>query len=253
MGVATADDSVAKANEVGGQVGTGTYTFKEGQEFTISILGVGWTQLDNTLAVDYDNSYIGYGCGFHSNGYMAVHLTATGGPGIHIIDLYPLLYSVSPNLAPTTAWCPLLSANHDDPGLALGYQVPSDPLRDPHRQVTPSHRGHGPALVGGAVTRSRRATGPGSHQLFSPSSAITLGSTTPRTIVASTSTPRLSPTPSSWSPATRPATRPARAPTMISAAALTTAPVRARPSRMAVGVSAPASRASRMRETMKTS
>jgi hypothetical protein len=125
MGVGTADDSVAKANEVGGQVGTGTYTFKEGQEFTISILGVGWTQLDNTLAVDYDNSYIGYGCGFHSNGYMAVHLTATGGPGIHLIDLYPLLYSVSPNEGTYYGMVPLLSSNHDDPGLALGYQVPS--------------------------------------------------------------------------------------------------------------------------------
>jgi hypothetical protein len=124
MGVGTADDSVAKANEVGAQVGTGTYTFKEGQEFTISILGVGWTQLDNTLAVDYDNSYIGYGCGFHSNGYMAVHLTATGGPGIHIIDLYPLLYSVSPNEGTYYGMVPLLSGNHDDPGLALGYQVP---------------------------------------------------------------------------------------------------------------------------------
>jgi hypothetical protein len=125
MGVATAKDTVALANGVGGQVGTGTYTFKEGQEFTINILGVGWTQLDNTLAVDYDNSYIGYGCGFHSNGYMAVHLTATGGPGIHIIDLYPLLYSVSPNMATYYGMVPMLSGNHDDPGLALGYQVPA--------------------------------------------------------------------------------------------------------------------------------
>jgi hypothetical protein len=55
---------------------------------------------------------------------MAVHLTATGGPGIHIIDLYPLLYSVSPNLATYYGMVPLLSGNHDDPGLALGYQVP---------------------------------------------------------------------------------------------------------------------------------
>ena len=124
MGTATAKDSVTLANEVGGQVGNGTYTFKEGQEFTVSILGVGWTQLDNTLAVDYDNSYIGYGCGFHSNGYMAVHLTATGAPGIHIIDLYPLLYSVSPNEGTYYGMVPLLSSNHDDPGLALGYQVP---------------------------------------------------------------------------------------------------------------------------------
>jgi len=124
MGTANAKDTVALATEVGGQVGTGAYTFKEGQEFTVNILGVGWTQLDNTLAVDYDNSYIGYGCGFHSNGYMAVHLTATGGPGIHLIDLYPLLYSVSPNEGTYYGMVPLLSANHDDPALALGYQVP---------------------------------------------------------------------------------------------------------------------------------
>ncbi len=125
MGVATAKDTVSLANGVGGQVGSGMYTFKEGQEFTISVLGVGWTQLDNTLAVDYDNSYVGYGCGFHSNGYMAIHLTATGGPGIHIIDLYPLLYSLSPNLGTYYGMVPLLSGNRDDPGLALGYQVPS--------------------------------------------------------------------------------------------------------------------------------
>jgi hypothetical protein len=125
MGTANAKDTVALATEVGGQVGTGADTFKEGQEFTVNILGVGWTQLDNTLAVDYDNSYIGYGCGFHSNGYMAVHLTATGGPGIHIIELYPLLYSVSPNEGTYYGMVPLLSGNHDDPGLALGYQVPS--------------------------------------------------------------------------------------------------------------------------------
>ena len=45
--------------------------------------------------------------------------------GIHIIDLYPLLYSVSPNMATYYGMVPLLSANHDDPALALGYQVPT--------------------------------------------------------------------------------------------------------------------------------
>ena len=34
-------------------------TLKAGQPFTIHLKGVGWTQLDNTIAVDYDNSYIG--------------------------------------------------------------------------------------------------------------------------------------------------------------------------------------------------
>jgi len=105
-------------------VGTGSYTFKEGQEFTVSILGVGWTQLDNTLAVDYDNSYIGYGCGFHSNGYMAVHLTATR-TGIHIIDLYPLAVLGVAERGHLLRHGAAALRYHDDPGLALGYQVPT--------------------------------------------------------------------------------------------------------------------------------
>ena len=126
MGVATANDAATPAAIAAGQSGTGTYTFKEGQEFTISIKGVGWTQLDNTLAVDYDNSFIGYGCGFNSNGYMVVHLRATGGPGVHLIDFYPLLYTQQPSFANTQGgMLPILSYQNNIPGLALGYQVPS--------------------------------------------------------------------------------------------------------------------------------
>ena len=43
---------------------------KAGQPFIVELKGVGWTQLDNTVAVTYDNSYIGYACGFNSNGYV---------------------------------------------------------------------------------------------------------------------------------------------------------------------------------------
>ncbi len=126
MGVATANDAVTPAAIAAGQSGTGTYTFKEGQEFTISLKGVGWTQLDNTLAVDYDNSYIGYGCGFNSNGYMVIHLRATGGPGVHLIDLYPLLYTQQPSFANTQGgMIPILSFANNTPGLALGYQIPA--------------------------------------------------------------------------------------------------------------------------------
>ncbi len=125
-GVATANDAATPAAIAVGQAGTGTYTFQQGQEVTISIKGVGWTQLDNTLGVDYDNSYIGYGCGFNSNGYMVVHLKATGAVGYHVIDLYPMLYSLSPSFASTPyGMVPVLSAGRDYPGLALGYQVPS--------------------------------------------------------------------------------------------------------------------------------
>ena len=126
MGVATAIDTDTPAQLADGQSGVGTYTFHENQEFTISINGVGWTQLDNTLGVDYDNSYMGYGCGFNSNGYMVIHLHATGAVGYHVVDLYPMLYSLSPSFASTPyGMVPLLSAGRDYPGLALGYQVPS--------------------------------------------------------------------------------------------------------------------------------
>ena len=123
-GLATANDTVAGLAT--GQAGVGTNTFHQGQEFTISIKGVGWTQLDNVLAVDYDNSYMGYGCGFNSNGYMVIHLHATGGVGTHLIDLYPMMYSLSPSFANTPyGMVPVLSYARDYPGLALGYHVPA--------------------------------------------------------------------------------------------------------------------------------
>ncbi len=123
-GIATA--SSAPSAFAAGNSGVGTYTFKQGQEFTISLKGVGWTQLDNTLTVDYDNSYIGYGCGFNSNGYLVIHLFATGGVGTHIIDLHPMLYTSQPAFANTPfGLAPVLTAGNDYPGLALGYQIPS--------------------------------------------------------------------------------------------------------------------------------
>lgn len=129
IGVAKAD--VAKAQKPGasaedlGGTGEGTYTFKQGEAFTITVRGVGWTQFDNTMAVTYDNSHVGYGCGFNSNGYMAIHMVATGDPGTHIIDLWPQLYSHQPSFANTQyGMVPLLSGGWDSPALALGYTVP---------------------------------------------------------------------------------------------------------------------------------
>jgi len=106
--------------------GTSSITVKEGESFTIHLKGVGWTQLDNTVTVDYDNSYIGYGCGFNSNGDVLLHINATGGPGTHIIDLYPMLYSLSPSFASTPyGMVPVLTFAQDEPGLALGYHLPA--------------------------------------------------------------------------------------------------------------------------------
>jgi hypothetical protein len=99
---------------------------KAGQPFYVELKGVGWTQLDNTLAVDYDNSYIGYACGFNSNGYVRVQLFATGDPGTHLIDLYPLLYTQQPAYPYTQlGMVPLLGFARDAPGLAAGYDIPA--------------------------------------------------------------------------------------------------------------------------------
>jgi hypothetical protein len=106
--------------------GTSSIVVKEGSTFTIHLKGVGWTQLDNTVGVDYDNSYIGYGCGFNSNGDVLLHINATGGPGTHLIDLYPMLYSLSPSFASTPyGMVPVLTYAQDEPGLALGYHLPA--------------------------------------------------------------------------------------------------------------------------------
>ena len=108
-----------------GGSGEGKTAFKEGEEFTISVRGVGWTQMDNTLAVSYDNAHIGYGCGFNSNGFVVFRLRATGGPGTHIINLRPLLYTQQPSSANAQfGMVPFLTWDSDFPGLALGYQIP---------------------------------------------------------------------------------------------------------------------------------
>ena len=99
---------------------------KAGKPFYVELKGVGWTQLDNTLAVTYDNSYIGYACGFNSNGYVRVQLFATGDPGTHLIDLYPLLYTQQPAYPYSQlGMVPLLGFARDAPGLGAGYDIPA--------------------------------------------------------------------------------------------------------------------------------
>ena len=104
--------------------GVSSLVLKAGQKFTVHLKGLGWTQLDNTIAVDYDNSYVGYGCGFNSNGDVVMNLVATGAPGTHLIDMYPLLYTQQPSY-PNTPYgmVPILTYAKDAPGLALGYQL----------------------------------------------------------------------------------------------------------------------------------
>jgi hypothetical protein len=96
---------------------------KAGQNVTINLKGIGWTELDNTVAVTYDNAYMGYACGFNSNGDVTLEVTATGSPGTHLIDIYPTTFQGKA----TGRWpfqMPQLNALDDHPGLALGYKLP---------------------------------------------------------------------------------------------------------------------------------
>ena len=97
---------------------------KVGDAFTIQIKGVGWTELDNTLAVSYDNAVLGYACGFNSNGDVTINLVASGQPGTHLIDLYPAIYK-GRDRVPWNYQTPFLTYARDFPALAHGYRLPA--------------------------------------------------------------------------------------------------------------------------------
>jgi hypothetical protein len=96
---------------------------KVGQELKIEIRGIGWTELDNGVAVTYDNAYMGYACGFNARGDVVIPLLASGGPGVHLIDLYPMIYQ-GKGEPPWSYQVPQLTALEDAPGLGLGYALP---------------------------------------------------------------------------------------------------------------------------------
>lgn len=98
---------------------------KSGEKFTVRIKGIGWTELDNGVAVVYDNAYMGMACGFASNGDVTLEMVATGGPGTHLIDLYPMIYDNAHGKFPWQYNLPMLTFVHDHPGLGLGYRLPT--------------------------------------------------------------------------------------------------------------------------------
>ena len=102
---------------------------KQGEPFEVQIKGLGWTQIDNGVAVTYDNSYFGFACGFGTGGDITLKLVAAGAPGTHLIDLYPMIYQGARGLQGTAKppWLyqmPFLTALRDFPGLELGYNLP---------------------------------------------------------------------------------------------------------------------------------
>jgi hypothetical protein len=87
-----------------------------GTPVTIHLKGVGWTEYDNIYIATYDNAYMGYACGFNSQGDVVINFTATGEPGEHIIDLYPGIYQGPPTEAQLLYRQPQLTYADDHPG-----------------------------------------------------------------------------------------------------------------------------------------
>jgi hypothetical protein len=77
------ETSIVSISPTSGRVGT---------PVTIHLKGVGWTEYDNIYVATYDNAYMGYACGFNSQGDVVINFHASGSPGQHIIDLYPGIY-----------------------------------------------------------------------------------------------------------------------------------------------------------------
>ncbi len=87
-----------------------------GTEITINIKGVGWTETANIYHLVYDNGYLGYACGFNSQGDITLYLPLTGQPGWHYIDLYPGIYKGKEAGGVQNFRIPQLTYQDDHPG-----------------------------------------------------------------------------------------------------------------------------------------
>jgi len=106
-----------------------------GTPVTIHLKGVGWTEYDNIYVANYDNGYMGYACGFNSQGDVVINFRASGAPGPHLIDLYPGIYQGPPTQPQLLYRMPQLTYADDHPG----NKIPA--LRFIF-DVLPSQKGH---------------------------------------------------------------------------------------------------------------
>lgn len=63
-----------------------------GTPIHVHLKGVGWTEYNNTYAVTYDDAFEGYGCGFNTQGDVQMQFRASGRPGMHTINAFPVIY-----------------------------------------------------------------------------------------------------------------------------------------------------------------
>ena len=100
-----------------------------GTRIVIQMYGVGWDYNTNIATLDYDNNYLGYACGFNSQGNVTMTIIATGSPGIHDIDIYPSMW-----------WGPVTPSNYQSlpgAGQLLNYAQPMMTPFD-HPELMPS-------------------------------------------------------------------------------------------------------------------
>jgi hypothetical protein len=121
------ETSIASISPTSGPAGT---------PVRIHLKGVGWTEYDNIYVATYDNRYMGYACGFNSQGDVVINFTATGSPGQHIIDLYPGIYQGPPTEPQLLYRQPQLTYADDHPGnkipaLRFAFEVTAGPARRP--------------------------------------------------------------------------------------------------------------------------
>ena len=119
------ETSIVSISPTSGPVGT---------PVTIHLKGVGWTEYDNIYIATYDNAYMGYACGFNSQGDVVINFTASGTPGVHIIDLYPGIYQGPPTEPQLLYRQPQLTYADDHPGnkipaLRFTFEVTADSIR----------------------------------------------------------------------------------------------------------------------------
>jgi hypothetical protein len=98
-----------------------------GGDIVVVLKGVGWTETANIYTVLLDNGYLGYGCGFNSQGDVTIYLQAPGQEGIHFLSFYPSIYQgevsgpgapATPDANATYLQVPMLHAQ-DHPGEVL--------------------------------------------------------------------------------------------------------------------------------------
>jgi len=87
-----------------------------GTPVTIHLKGVGWTEYDNILTATYDNAYMGYACGFNTQGDVVINFMAAGSPGTHLIDLFPGIYQGPATEQQQLYRLPQLTYAEDHPG-----------------------------------------------------------------------------------------------------------------------------------------